>query len=378
MIDRKSDEFWRSIGALMSEHPVRFRWAILGTGGVSRKFAADLRTLPGHDIVAVASRSPENADRFARETGAEAMDYERAAACRDADAVYVATPPSLHEVHACAAIAAGKAVLVEKPFAFDAEAAARIRDAARSAGVFCMEAMWTRFLPLMDRLREEIAAGRLGPLRGFVGGFTDNALPDPADSLFDPARGGGALMHRGLYPVSLARHFMGPVVETRAMARLGPTGVDEDVTLSLRHESGAVSTVTAGLRAAGLNRATLHGEAATVEIAPPIYRPFAARVLSMTPRVGGTGGSGAQGGRLSRLKETGLAQGANQWLTPLKDALRPPGRGIAARYRGNGYGHEAQAVATAVAAGQTEHPLMPLDESVEIMAIIDAARAQWA
>ena len=153
----------------MSDSPARFRWAILGTGGVSRKFAA-------------ASRTPENDDRFARETGAEAMDYEQAAACRDAAAVYVATPPSLHEAHACAARAADKPVLVEKPFALDAAAAARIRDAARGAGVFCMEAMWTRFLPLMDSVRDEIAAGRLGPLRGFVGGFTGNAAPDPAES----------------------------------------------------------------------------------------------------------------------------------------------------------------------------------------------------
>lgn len=352
-----------------------FRWAILGTGGVSRKFILGLRAVPGQSAVVCASRNPENAARFAKDFGLEVADYALAAAHSQADAVYIATPPSEHEAQALMAVAARKPVLIEKPFALDAPAAERIAEAARAAGVFAMEAMWTRFLPLTRALKSRVDAGELGQPRAFEAQFFGNDRPDPAASLFDPARGGGALMHRGVYGLSLARHFLGPVAELQAMARLGETGVDEDCAVTLRHENGAISSVRAGLRAAAINAATLYGTEATFQIAPPIYRPFAARRIAVPPRAGGT--SGAGGGRLEGLKEAGFAQGLNQRLNRLKGFLRPPGQGIAARFAGNGYGHEAEAVAEAVRAGRTEHALMPLAESVEIMELIDRARAAW-
>jgi predicted dehydrogenase len=357
-----------------------FRWAILGTGGVSRKFVLGLRShgagARAARAVVVASRGAENARRFAADFGIPATaDYAGAAAHPDVDAVYVATPPSEHELHAGLAIAAGKPVLIEKPFASDADAALRIAEQARAKGVFCMEAMWTRFLPLAEKIRARIAAGDLGELRAFEGAFTGSDVPDPAVSLFDPARGGGALMHRGVYPLSLARHFLGPVTDIRAVGRLGDTGVDEDCALILTHEGGALSTIRAGLRASGTNRAAIFGTKATIEIAPPIYRPFAARMIALPPRRGGTGTGG--GGRLETVKEGGFAQGLNQRLARLKAFAIPPGRGISAPFSGNGYGYEAQAVAEAVSQGLTEHPLMPLQESVEIMGLIDEARAQF-
>lgn len=355
-----------------------FRWAILGTGGVSRKFVLGLGAAPGHVAHIAASRSPENAARFARDfaLAGGAAEYAAAAADPAVDAVYVATPPSEHEAHALLAIAAGKPVLIEKPFALDGAAAARIALAAGAAGVFCMEAMWTRFLPLTARIDAAIAAGSLGELRAFAGGFTGSDLPDPGASLFDPARGGGALMHRGIYPLSLARHFLGPVADLTAVARIGATGVDEDCTLVLTHAGGAISTIRAGLRAAGTNRAALYGTRATVEIGPPIYRPSAARLVAMAPRRGGTGG-GEGGGRFEAARESGPVQGLNQRLARLRAFLKPPGRDLSAPFAGNGYGHEALAVAGAVRQGWREHPLMPLAESVEIMGLVDRARAQW-
>ena len=350
-----------------------FRWAILGTGGVSRKFVLGLRAVPGHSAVAVASRRPENAARFAKDFGMQAADYADAAGFADADAVYIATPPSEHEAHAALAIAAGKSVLIEKPFALDAAAAARIASAARAAGSFAMEAMWTRFLPLVTEIRTRIARGELGELRAFEGAFYGNDVPDPGMSLFDPARGGGALMHRGVYGLSLARHLLGPVADMQVMGRIGATGVDEDCALNLRHEGGAISTIRASLRTIGTNAAQISGTEATIRLDPPIYRPVRARLSPTRPRTGGSSGSGP--GRLERLREGGLAQGLNQRLGPLRSAVRPTGQGLFAPFDGNGYGHEAEAVAAAVRAGQGESPLMPLDESVEIMELIDRARA---
>lgn len=351
----------------------RFRWAILGTGGVSRKFVLGLRSVPGHSAVVVASRNPANTARFASAFNLATADFAAAASWQDADAVYIATPPSKHEAHAVLALSVGKPVLIEKPFALDAAAAARISAAARTAGVFAMEAMWTRFLPLMTDIKQRISRGDLGELRAFEACFYGSDIPDPTASLFDPARGGGALMHRGVYGLSLAVHLLGPVVELHAMGRIGDTGVDEDCALTLRHENGAISSIRASLRAAGINTAEIYGTKATLRIAPPIYRPFAARLIPARPRTGGTGGVGA--GPLETIKEGGFAQGLNQRLAQIKAFLRPPGTGLFSPFSGNGYGHEAAAVAAAVRAGQTGSPIMPLDESIEIARLIDHARA---
>ena len=235
----------------------RFAGRIFGTGSVSRKFALDLRCLSGRaTISAVASRSPDNAGNFVRDLAPEATPctYEAAAAAEDVDGVYIATPPALHKSHALMAIAAGKPVLVEKPFAPTGADARAIAAAARDAGVFCMEAMWTRFQPLAGAIRARIAAGDLGDLRGFDARFLAANLPDASVSLFNAAQGGGALIHRGVYPLSMAQFWLGPVARTVALQRIGETRVDEDTVLVLEHVSGALSSIRASLRSAGSRR----------------------------------------------------------------------------------------------------------------------------
>lgn len=351
-----------------------FRWAILGTGPVARKFVLDLQALKGvAEVRCVASRDPENARRFARDLGvAEAVRDYAAAAAADVDALYIATPPAQHEDHALLGIAAGKAVLVEKPFALDAAAAGRIAAAAEAAGVFCMEAMWTRFQPLPGLIRDKVAAGAIGSLRGFEAHFMAANRPDPGVSLFDPARGGGALMHRGIYPLSLARFLLGPVVRQTAEAVIGETGVDEDCALVLRHASGAVSTLRASLRTGGPEGAVLYGTGGTLYIEGPIWRPTGAVLHPARP-------AGPPGGlrRFEAFRETGTGLRIGAAAARLRRVLRPAGTRIAAPFAGNGYRHEAEAVMQALAEGRREDPRMPLAESVELMALIDAARAEW-
>jgi predicted dehydrogenase len=362
-------------------------WAILGTGVVADSIARALAGQGGR-VVVVASRRAERAAGFARRHGARAAGYEDAAAAADVRAVYVATPPSEHERQALHALAAGKAVLIEKPFATDAAAAARIAEAARRAGSFCMEAMWTRFQPLIAAIRARVAAGEIGEVRQFHGAFCIADVPDPAASLFDPARGGGALMHRGIYPLSLARHLLGPVEDLQAMARIGATGVDEDCALTLRHASGALSVLRASLSSNGPNGMVIQGTRGTIRVAAPIYRPPAARLFATTPRTGGTGGGtgggaggaaggDAGGGGAGGLRGNPRVHALWQRVGPALRGLRPGGRRLAAPYAGTGYGHQLQAVMAALAAGETESPLMPLAESVEIMGLVDAARDRW-
>jgi predicted dehydrogenase len=355
-------------------------WAILGTGQVSERFAAGLRQLgPAARIVATASRDPANARAFAARHGGQAVDdYAAALALPGVEAAYVATPPALHEAHALLAIAAGRAVLVEKPFASDAAAAARIRDAARAAGVFCMEAMWTRFLPMIAEAQARLAAGALGEIRALEASFMASDRPDPGASLFDAARGGGSLLHRGIYAVSLARMLLGPATLAAAAGRIGATGVDEDCTLVLRHQGGALSTLRASLRAPGPNRLVISGTHGQLVLDAPLFRPFRARITPATPRGGGSGGGRTGGGRLAALRDSALLQRAQQAIpAALRDRLEKT-RVIARPYAGNGYHYEAAELADCLAAGRGESARMPLDDSVEILALIDAARAAIA
>ncbi len=299
---------------MAADEPVT--WAILGTGAVAESFVQGL-VHSGSRVAVVASRKKMRAESFARRHGARAASYAEAAADPSVKAVYIATPPSEHEQHALLSLAAGKATMIEKPFAKDAAAASRIAAAAQDASVFCVEAMWTRFLPLIREVRRRIDAGEIGELRQFHGMFCKANLPDADTSLFDPSRGGGALMHRGIYPLSLARYFLGPITKLQASARVGNTGVDEDCALVLQHTSGALSVLQASLVSNGPNFLVIQGTRGTIRLEPPLYRPPSGRLHYVTLRAGGTGGS-AQGARAHPL-----AHALWQRLGPIQRALRP-------------------------------------------------------
>src|SRR6185312_953095 len=146
----------------LDDRPVR--WGILATGGIAHAFTRDLALQPDCEVVAVGSRSQASADAFGDEFDVphRHASYEALVNDPDVDAVYVSTPHPGHKDATLLAIGAGKAVLVEKPFAMDAEQAGVMIDAARARGTFLMEAMWTRFLPHIARIREILAAGTLG------------------------------------------------------------------------------------------------------------------------------------------------------------------------------------------------------------------------
>ena len=187
------------------------RWGILATGGIARAFTDDLALQPDSEVVAVGSRSQASADAFGDEFGVphRHASYQALVSDPDVDAVYVATPHPGHHDAALLAINAGKAVLVEKPFAMDAAQAREMIDAARERGTFLMEAMWTRFLPHIARVREILAAGTLGDVVYLTAEHGQWFAPDPQFRLFAPELGGGALLDLGIYPVSFAHLVLG-------------------------------------------------------------------------------------------------------------------------------------------------------------------------
>jgi len=357
------------------------RWGILGTGFVARAFATDLRLLPGAVLTAVSSRELSRAREFARNFEVEhahgvALDLIRN---DEVDVVYVATPHDRHrdDCHAC--LAGGRAVLCEKPFALNAREARAVIHEARSRRLFCMEAMWMRFHPLILKVRSLIQAGAIGKVRLLTADFGYPTSFDPENHFFSRLRGGGALLDRGVYPLSLAFFLLGRPAEVMGRATIGSTGVDEQMAAILTYPDGALAILTATLRSRLSNEATIIGTRGRIQIHEPFYAPHR---VSHTPLVEPTGPVAAvhssPRGWLSRLKRHPVLRRAfDQIGQPALGLIRRRGSGFVHYGRAIGYQYEAAEVMRCLRAGERESPLMPLDETLAILEATDALRASW-
>lgn len=256
------------------------RWGILATGGIAQAFAADLRTA-GLDLVAVGSRSQASADAFAGRFDIPRAhgSYADLAADPEVDILYVATPHPMHHAGARLALEHGKHVLVEKPFTLNRAEAEDLRQLAAERGLLVMEAMWTRYLPHMVRIREIIAAGALGEVRAVSADHTQLLPADPAHRLNALALGGGALLDLGVYPISFIWDILDAPTRIRSVGRIGETAADTEVATVMTHEGGAVSTSLSSSRAAGPNAASIVGTEARIDIDRVWYKPTSFRVV---------------------------------------------------------------------------------------------------
>ncbi len=355
-----------------------FHWGVLGTGFIARKFTLGLRASDRSTVTAVGSRTAAKAERFAAEleVGHAHGSYEALVADPDVDAIYVATPPSLHREHALLALAAGKHVLVEKPFALDADEAREVQSAAAAAERFCMEGMWTRFLPLIVRAKTMVDRGELGQVRMLSGSFCAAEAVQPSNHHFDPALGGGALLDRGVYPLSLAFHLLGEPARIVSESVVGETGVDEDVAALLRYDSGALAVIKASLRTQAPNDLVIMGDRGQLHIDGPIFRPSKMAFTPVHAQVRGDGDAGGNP-KVEAVRESHRFHDAYQRFGGLAaPLLHRSRRHITERYAGNGYHYEADEVARCVRAGLMESPVMPMSETVAVMAAVDTIRGQ--
>jgi predicted dehydrogenase len=315
------------------------RWGVLGAGSIAATFASDLQLLPDHELVAVGSRRQETAADFARRFNARHVygSYEELCGDPEIDIVYVATPHPFHASHALLALAAGKHVLCEKPFTINADEAAQVVAAARIAGLFCMEAMWTRFLPHMRRVRQLLDSSSLGEIRTVMADHGQRFLPpDFASRLYAADLGGGALLDLGIYPVSFASFVMGTPASITAVSDPTETGVDAQTSVVLQYDGGGHAVLTTTLGARTPTSASVTGTDARIEIDPVWYQP-----TSFTLRT--------SSGTAQRFDEPRIGQG-----------LR----------------YQADEVGRCLRAGEVESPIMPLDETLSIMATMDEIRRQ--
>src|SRR5215469_5414113 len=255
------------------------RWGILGTGGIARQFTRDL-LLAGHTVTAVGSRAKESAEGFAAlfELPAAHPSYESLVADPSVDLVYVATPHPQHYPNAKLALDAGKHVLVEKPFTLNAAQARALVTLAASRDLLVLEAMWTRWLPHMARLREIVAAGTIGELRSMSADHTQRLPDDPGHRLNALELGGGALLDLGVYPVSFASELFGPPQSIQATATFKETGADAQVATLFRYPGGQIATTYSASTTQGPNVAVVLGTGGRIEIDSVWYTASGLRV----------------------------------------------------------------------------------------------------
>ncbi len=314
------------------------RWGILGTGWVAARFAASLRRHTPQQLAAVGSRQPARARSFATEHSVARAhgSYEDLVADPGVDVVYIATPHPLHLAHATLALEAGKHVLVEKPFTVNAAQAQQLGALAAQRGLFCMEALWTLFLPRYDVVRQVLADGVLGEVRTVQAEYGEHFGPEHRIMRLDLA--GGPLLDLGTYPLSLAVWALGEPQAVAAMGQPHPAGVNGQVGALLRTSQGAQALVHTSLFSDTPSAATIAGDRAVLHLPGPFYQPGDIVVRSF------------DGGAPLVYTEERSAH----------DALH----------------HQAGEVARCVSAGLLESPLRPVAASVAYLRVMDEIRRQ--
>ncbi|PWI44850.1 Gfo/Idh/MocA family oxidoreductase [Streptomyces sp. ICBB 8177] len=315
------------------------RWGVLGPGGIAATFVEALRTYTHQQVVAVGSRSAERAEAFARRFAIPAAHGSYAGLLADdrVDIVYVASPHSEHFAHAKAAIEAGRHVLVEKAFTRNAREAEELVAAARSRGVFLMEAMWTRCLPQTDVVRQCLESGALGEVRAVFADLGRRMDPDPANRCFAPELAGGALLDLGVYPLSFASMALGPCSVASVAGSATHTGVDGEASVILVNDDGAHGIVHTTMYARTPTTASICGSLGRLELRGEFHTPTTMDLFDRAGR--------------------------------LVDSYRPV-------VSDDGYAYEAAEAARCVAGGRLESQLMPLEETLRLMRMLDDVRGR--
>ncbi|MDB5507039.1 MAG: oxidoreductase [Devosia sp.] len=314
------------------------RWGILATGWIAELQVKDLLQ-HGHTVTAVGSRSQAGADAFAQQFGIATAHPSYAALCADpnVDIVYVATPHPMHAENAILALNAGKHVMMEKPFTLNAREAAEVVALAKAKHLVVLEAMWTRFLPHMIRIREILASGVLGEIRSVIADHTQDLPDDPKHRLNDPALGGGALLDLGIYPLSFIHEVLGAPSSIKATARMKETGVDGSIAAVLGYDSGAIALTISASDAAGSNSAVIIGTEGRIEIDRVWYIPTSFTVYDSQ----------------NTVIETYQSE-----------------------VEGRGMQYQAAEAERLILSGLIAGEILPPDETVAIMTTLDAIRAQ--
>lgn len=315
------------------------RWGIIGAGGISDKFANDLKAVPGAELVAVAAQSADRARSFADRYNIPYAygSYEELVRRDDIDIVYIGTLHPMHKDGALLCLNAGKAVLCEKPFTMNAAEAEELIRTAREKKLFLMEAMWTRYLPTIVQTRQWISEGAIGEVKSVTANFSFDIGFQPEHRLLNKKLGGGSLLDAGIYPISFASMVFGQQPDKiSSTAYIGETEVDERFSALFEYSGNRTALLNGGVRLRMVNEAYIYGTQGYIHVPNFLW---------------------------SREAHLHRADGVR---VSIHDDRKT-----------HGYNYEAAEAMKCLREGRLESSIMPLDETLRIMQTLDALRHQW-
>ena len=316
-----------------------YRWGIVGAGGIAHKFADALSHVENAKLQAIASTNKERANDFAKKYSIpDSYDsYDPLFSSDTVDIVYVATIHNFHCKATLDALKAKKHVLCEKPMAVNRSQVEKMISAAQENKVFLMEAMWTRFLPMMTEVRNMIEKGTIGQPQLLYADFGVKFDYDPKHRTYNPDLAGGALLDLGVYCIALASMIFGKPNTILSTVKMAETGVDERSTVILEYENANVAVLFQALDLEGPREALIVGTEGSIKL-----------------HSGWTAGS--------------------DYTLKLNNGTE---KTFKAETCENGFIYQIMAVQDSLDAGKTQCELMSLDETLTIAETMDALRSQW-
>ncbi len=314
-----------------------YRWGILAPGKIANKFAVGLQSVPRAELYAIASRDLQKASDFAAQYHAPVSygSYQELAQDPQVDIIYIANPHAFHMDSALMCLEQGKAVLCEKPLAINSQQVKRMVQSSKTHQAFMMEALWSRFLPHIQKAKELTDQGIIGNVQSVQVDFGFQAKYDAQSRLFNPALGGGALLDIGIYPLFFACLLFGQPQEVVAKVQLAPTGVDQTTQVHLKF---------------------LKDRTATIDFTFEKFTPIEAHIM------------GDQG----EIKlQTRWYQPGNLFVKDHRGTKE-----VEVELLGNGYNYQAEEVMRCLDEGLIESPLWSHNHSWELAQLMDEIRRQ--
>ena len=319
------------------------RWGIIGAGLIAHKLADAVNIDPNSTLVAVASKSAERAQSFAAQYGIEGTDDYAALASRaDIDVIYIATTHNFHYENALLALQHKKHLLIEKPFTVNAEQARELIELAAANDCFLMEAIWVRFLPSMIRLKQILKSDTIGEIKLFNISFGGIAQAQYLPRLTDPELAGGVTLDMGIYPITFVNFLLDALPSaSKSFCRFANTGVDELATYQLQYDSGCIASINTSFNLLTRMEAMIYGSLGYIEF------PHFQQGTTFTVHI-------HNGTRDIERSDT-----------------------ITEENHGNGFIYQVAEVVRQIRSGKLESNIIPLQETLATMQLMDSLRAEW-
>lgn len=248
------------------------RWGIIGLGNIALRFAKSLSYSNEGKLYAIASRTKEKRDEFYDKYNCEKVyeNYNELLRDEEVDAVYIALPHAFHKHWSIEALKHKKAVLCEKPVGINSEEMKEIKKEAVLNNTFFMEAMKTRFVPIISDIKRMIRNKEIGDITAIEANFCNNVENiKPGSYLLDKDQG-GALLDVGIYPLSFVMDMIDSEVKSvKSYMDINESGVDSYFKAILSFEDGVIGTVEGAIDRNKERTAIIRGTKGWMEI--PMY-----------------------------------------------------------------------------------------------------------